>query len=317
MTLDSTSAIAALTELDGIGDSRAIELYETFGSLTAIQDAPDGAFDDFHYVDAETRRQFETLDDLAAEWHERFEEYQDRGIDVIGYGDESYPDSLRAFHAPPIIYARGDVTLLSEPSVSISGSRAADDHANEWTHHLAGDLATEGLVVVSGGAAGVDTAAHRGTLSRGGTTIVVFGTGLDRPYPEENAEVFEEVVDQGGLLISHRRPTAGPRGYAFRQRNETISALSRAVVIVATDGSGGTMAQHRDAISQGKAVFVPDPSHGFEPRAGIETILDDGEGTAVKSSGEIVEWFESGDDAPDRAPSGNEDGGQRSLDDWG
>jgi Predicted Rossmann fold nucleotide-binding protein involved in DNA uptake len=156
---------------------------------------------------------------------------------------------------PLILYARGDTSLLNESAVTFSGSRETSDAGCEWAQTVATELA-DSFVIVSGGALGVDTAAHRGALDASGKTIVVYGTGLDSPYPSTNESLFEQVRNDGGLLISERPPGAGPDRHGFLQRNQTNAALGDGVVIPAAAESSGTMSQFRNAQDQSRPVFV-------------------------------------------------------------
>lgn len=303
MDRDTLSKLVALTDIDGIGGARAYELYQHFGDIDQVLEAPRHRFDGFHYVTEQVHREFNELDERVAAYRARFEQYADTDIEIIGVDDDRYPGVLRAQHCPPVLYARGDVDLLERAAVSFSGSREVSDAGATWTRRTAAALADAGYVVVSGGALGVDTAAHRGALDAGGETVVVLGTGVNVPYPEANEALFEEVVEAGGLVVSHRWPDAEPSREGFLHRNKTNAALGAGIVIVATDGSGGTMAQYRDAVAQDRSVFVPDPGLGLEPTAGIEEIVADGDPVVVRAADEIVERLDG-------------DGEQSSLGDW-
>lgn len=308
MNYTRLARLLALTELSGIGDKRALELDVSFESLDALYHADLDEFDSFYYVDEETVNGLRDLSPVVTTYEEQFDECEERGIDVIGIDDTRYPDALRQHHAPLVIYAKGNIELLQESSISFSGSRETGQQGQDWTNKVAQDLADE-YVIVSGGALGVDTAAHAGALAGGGETIVVFGTGINYPYPDENKELFERIVERDGLLISHRDPDAGPSRSGFLHRNKTNAALSQAIVIVATDGSGGTMSQYQDAVSQDQVTFVPLPELGLEPTEGIQEILEDDVAVAVTSAADIERGLESA-----TVPSSEDR--QSSLDDW-
>lgn len=301
--------LAALTELNGIGDKRAIELYEAFESLDELYQADLEQFDSFHYVDKDTFNELRNLQSVVETYEERFVECEEQDIEVIGIEDGLYPDTLRKHHSPPLIYGIGNTELLQKPSVSFSGSRETSEDGQEWTNQVAQRLAGD-YVIVSGGALGVDTAAHTGALAAGGETIVVLGTGVENPYPNQNEKLFKRIVSRDGLLISHRSPDAGPSRSGFLHRNKTSAALSEAIIIVATDGSGGTMSQYSDAMSQGQTIFVPLPELALEPTAGIRDILDDETAVPVTSAGDIIR--ELNDTVPDTSTIEN----QSSIDEW-
>ena len=321
MDNDDLATLVALTDLNGIGDKRALELFRAFGTGEALRASPQEAFVDFHYVDAATYQRLQELTPAVKEYRERFRQYRADGIDIIGIDDDRYPSPLRRNHTPLVLYTKGNVDRLTGPAVSVSGSRETNEAGQTWVRNVAHELATDGYTVISGGARGVDTAAHEGALEATGATVVVLGTGVNTPYPQENADLFDDIVDDGGLLLSHRPPDAEPTRYAFPNRNQTISALSPGTVIVATDGSGGTMAQYETALKQGRQVFIPDVGYGIRPDGGLED-LRAAESTTVVSSAttiqaEIADPFSGDNRKPAGKDSSIQEDDQRSLDEWG
>lgn len=292
MSHETLSKIVALTELDGIGNKRALELYRSFSDVESLYCSQLSAFEEFYYIDAATHNQLQTLDTTIEEYQQLFRDCETHGIDIIGFKDDSYPSQLLEYHAPLVLYVRGNVDLLTRPSVSFTGSRETDVNGQAWARKTSKQLADEGYVIVSGGAIGADTAAHKGAIEVNGETVVVLGTGIRQPYPEENVDLFETIVENGGALISHRRPDAGPSRAGFLNRNKTNSGLSKGLVVVATDGSGGTMSQYSDAKSQEKQIFVPDPTLGLEPTAGIKEIADKESSVVIQSTEDIINRYQ-------------------------
>ncbi|MDS0477204.1 DNA-processing protein DprA [Natrinema sp. 1APR25-10V2] len=324
MNLDDLAGLVALTEIGGIGDKRALELYRTFEDIDDLLDSPRDAFSEYHYVDAEAYDRLQSLEPIIEETRQRFDRYRADGIDVIGIEDDRYPAALAAQHSPLVIYAKGNTELLQQRSISFSGSRETNIAGQKWAREIARDLAAEGYAIVSGGATGADTAAHEGALEAGGATVVVLGTGVETPYPEENEPLFEQIVDTDGVLVSHRRPTAGPTRSGFLDRNKTLSALSPGLVIVATDGSGGTMSQYDDATAQERQVFVPTSTLDIQPYKGVTEIVNTGSPLAIETAPEIVEWYQRegsarSSDAGLDSETGHsgDDTGQATLADWG
>lgn len=263
----------ALTELPGVGHSRAIELLEEFGDPQSVFAASKGALADYHYIDDTTYNQLQNLDPTVTELQNRFEQCREEGIHLIPVLDDRYPEQLQSISGPILLYARGNVDLLdAKMGVGFTGTRDASDEAVEWTQEVANTLADEGRVIISGGATGIDTAAHKGALNAGGDTIVVLGTGINVAYPEENEFLFTEIVNRGGLLLSQRPPNAKPSRAGFLNRNATLTGLSHSVAVVATDGTGGTMSTYNDARSQGRSIFCPDPDLELAPVEGIKKI---------------------------------------------
>ena len=177
------------------------------------------------------------------------------GIGVLGWNDARFPAGLLAIpDCPPALYYRGDLAAFRLPAVAIVGSRAASAVALETAARIAEDLAARGLVVVSGLARGVDSAAHRGAL-RQGRTIAVLGSGVDRIYPREHRGLADAVAAQG-LVISEFPPGAAPLPFRFPQRNRIISGLSRAVVVIEASDQSGSLITAGRALEQGREVMV-------------------------------------------------------------
>jgi len=141
-------------------------------------------------------------------------------------------------------------------AIAIVGTRVADDEALAFTHDLAADLAAEGRTIVSGGAIGVDAAAHRGALSVGGATVVVLPTGLARPYPEEHRTLFREVVERGGALVTEQPDGLAPLPGTFLARNRIIAALAERVVVTQAPFKSGALSTAAAARKLEKLVFA-------------------------------------------------------------
>ena len=181
----------------------------------------------------------------------------------VVHGTMDYPMSLRAAtHPVQCFYCRGNLSLLSAPMrVSIIGSRQASEQGIYRAERLARLLAEDEVVVVSGLARGIDTAAHKATIKAGGKTIAVLGTPISRQYPPENRGLQEEIA-RNHLLISqvpvarHARQTPAGNRLFFPERNITMSALSHASVIVEAGERSGSLIQGRAALEQKRRLFI-------------------------------------------------------------
>lgn len=174
----------------------------------------------------------------------------------------SLPKRLEALAWSHPIYVRG--TLNEGPAVAIVGSRAASGVGMERAHALARHLGERRVHVVSGGALGIDGAAHRGALAVRGTTTVVLGTGCDVAYPERHAPLFAQVLAAGGALVSRLHDGAQPRRGTFLSRNPLIAALADVVVVVEADARSGSLATARAARLYGRIVVAWPGSRGCE-----------------------------------------------------
>lgn len=176
---------------------------------------------------------------------------------------------------PPELWVRGRPDLLSAEAVAIVGSRAASPYALDIATSLAFDLARCGLVVVSGMARGVDGAAHRGALQASGATVAVLGSGVDVAYPEEHAELLDQIA-AAGAVVSELPPGTPPLPHHFPLRNRIISGLSRAVVVVEAHERSGSLITARCALEQGRDVMAV-PGNALSGRnRGSHALLKDG-----------------------------------------
>jgi len=197
------------------------------------------------------------------------------GIDALPLDDDRYPPLLRAIVDPPVVlWTRGAPAHLLRPSVAVVGSRAATVHGIEMARRLSADLSSAGLVIVSGLARGVDSAAHSAALASGGATIAVLGGGVDRVYPPEHAELARN-IQTAGVVVSEFPPGCPPRQHHFPLRNRIISGLTHAVVVVEAPEKSGSLITAAAASEQGREVLVvPGPVAGGRNRGGHLLIRD-------------------------------------------
>ncbi len=183
------------------------------------------------------------------------------GYHIVTIKDKYYPPLLSQIDvAPPLLFYRGKIENLSGESVSIVGTRAPTHYGQRVALDLARDLVAAGFAIVSGGARGVDSYAHKGALKAGGVTAVVLGSGLDRIYPRENKKLFDEVVENGGVVLTEYPFGTSPSPENFPRRNRIIAGLSRGVIVVEAGRTSGALITARWASSFGRDVFaVPGP----------------------------------------------------------
>lgn len=181
----------------------------------------------------------------------------------VVHGTIDYPEALRdARHPVQFLYYRGDLDLLSMPHrVAVVGSREASAEGVKRARQLARELVKDGVVVVSGLARGIDTAAHTAALEAGGQTIGVIGTPISESYPKENSELQEQIA-RDFLLVSqvpvirYSRQTPHWNKLFFPERNATMSALTQATIIVEAGETSGSLTQARAALEQGRKLFI-------------------------------------------------------------
>lgn len=182
----------------------------------------------------------------------------ENGWQIVTPDDIAYPQKLLELrNYPPVLFVWGNAqVLLQDVKIAMVGTRKASNYGLRVANLLAGALAQSGAVVVSGGALGVDSEAHRGALRTHGKTIAVLGCGLGTPYLLENAPLRREIVRQGGAVISEFLPFCAASRTTFPLRNRIISALSLGTVVVEAGERSGSLITARCALEQGRDVFA-------------------------------------------------------------
>jgi DNA processing protein len=228
------------------------------------------------------------------------------GIALVTWSDAAYPVALSVIaDPPPALWVRGNLATLSGPAVAIVGSRAGSPYSLTVAERLAADLAARGVVIVSGLARGVDSAAHRGALAAPGATIAVLGSGVDVMYPAEHRPLARDIEEAGGAIVGELVPGTPPQPQFFPLRNRIISGLSRAVLIVEAGEKSGSLITARCALDQGRDVLaVPGNVLSGRNRGG-HALLRDG-AKIVESADDILE--ELGIPAPARPGTAASDG---------
>jgi len=180
----------------------------------------------------------------------------ERGYGMVSVLDEEYPARLRDVReAPAILYYEGDLRSTDQ-GVCVVGSRQTDEAALDVASYVSRALVETRLTVVSGLAAGIDAAAHTSALEAGGRTVAVMGTGLERTYPRQNAELRQRIVGDGGLVITQFEPGATVTRASFPMRNAVMSGYGITTFVVAASEHSGTRTQARNAVKHGRGVIL-------------------------------------------------------------
>lgn len=233
-----------------------------------------------------------TLDEAAAAWLSPARAAHARasalGIEPLAWNAPGFPSALLTLDdCPPLLWCQGDPACLGQPAVALVGSRTASAVALETATRLAADLAARGVVVVSGLARGVDSAAHRGALRAGGSTVAVLGSGLSRIYPPEHKGLAADIAGRGALLSEYPLDT-DPLPFHFPQRNRLISGLSRVVVVIEASEKSGSLITASCALDQGREVMaVPGNVLSGRNRGGHALIRDGAK--IVETADDILE----------------------------
>jgi DNA processing protein len=206
---------------------------------------------------------------------------------IITMADPNYPRLLREIpDPPPFLYMSGRLDG-SAVKIAVVGSRNATRYGLTTTQNLCADLASLGITIVSGMARGIDTAAHEGALSGGGKTVAVLGSGLERIYPAENAELFHR-ISENGAVVSEFALLTEPEGHNFPLRNRIISGMALGTVVVEATKKSGSLITARLAAEQNREVFaVPGSIQSFKS-TGTHTLIKQG-AKLVEHAQDIVE----------------------------
>lgn len=211
------------------------------------------------------------------------------GARYVFVGEGLYPSLLATIDtAPPALIVRGDLTLVDRPAVALVGARNASAAACRFARTLAHDLAQAGVLVVSGLARGIDTAAHQGAMAApGGATAAVIASGIDIAFPPEN-RALQDMIGDTQLLIAEQPPGTEPLARHFPHRNRIIAGLSSATVVVEAAPRSGSLITARLAGEMGREVLAV-PGSPLDPRAqGCNGLIRDG-ATLIQSADDVLE----------------------------
>jgi DNA processing protein len=244
----------ALRMTPQMGARRAVELVERFGGPAAIFRLEAWELE-ANGLSGSVARSIEAgtaMDDAL----EQQRLLRAQGVQIITINDEAYPPLLKQIYDPPLLlYARGRVELLADPMVAVVGTRRPTPYGMSVAERMSKDLAESGLVIASGMARGIDTAAHKAALAVQGKTIAVLGCGVDVVYPAENKRLAEQMVRDGLLLSEFPLRTPGyPQNFPIR--NRIVSGMSYGVLIVEGAQYSGSAITARLALDQGREVFA-------------------------------------------------------------
>ena len=273
----------ALALTPGVGAGRGRKLVERFGaidrlfaaSLTELEAAG------LPGPSAQSIASGKSLE-LAATEHDHAREL---GAAIIVPGDAEFPRQLLEIYDPPLVlYRRGNAEVINKPGIAVVGTRHPTPYGIGMAERLACDLAARGLVIFSGMARGVDTAAHRGAFNGRGQTVAIWGTGIDVVYPKENQKITDQILASGGAVITEFPLGTFPAPQNFPIRNRIISGISIGVLVIEAGEYSGTRVTARCALEQGREVLaVP---------GNVTNKLSWGPNTLIKQGAALVATWE-------------------------
>lgn len=245
---------AALSGSPSLGAKNIRALIEAFHTAEDVWAASDGDIRDAHILKPKAEAAF-----LAYRKETSLEKMEEKlyqlEIRCATWEEEDYPSLLRETANPPAVLFYKGAPPTAEKTMAMVGSRKATAYGIQTAERFSAALAEAGVTVVSGGARGIDSAAHQGCLDVGAPTIAVLACGLDRTYPPENKNLFQKIIENGGTLLSEYVPGTPPLGRQFPARNRIIAGMSRGVVVVEAAERSGALITTDFALEEGRDVF--------------------------------------------------------------
>jgi DNA processing protein len=244
-----TAAVLALMALRSLPWNRLAGAIEEEGSALRLLEQVESSEPERLFEVEKSPVSLDQLEDHLQTW-------EVEGLILVTVLDDAYPVNLRMVHdRPPALFIRGRLDAADQRSVAVVGTRRASSAGLDQAAAVARDLVDSDYVVVSGLAAGIDTAAHQATLAANGRTVAVIGTGLRHAFPKPNAEL-QDRLGREHAVVSQFWPGQEPRPWTFPQRNAVMSGFARATVVVEASHTSGARMQARLALEHGRPVFL-------------------------------------------------------------
>lgn len=178
-------------------------------------------------------------------------------LEIIKIGDSRYPNQLKNIKNPPKqLYAKGNIELLKTNIISIIGSRVCSENGIKLTQQFSRELVYQGITIASGMAIGIDTIAHQTVLQENGKTIAVLGNGFNHIFPSENTKLYEQIINNNGLILTEYPPEEKAKSKNFLARNRIVSGLSLGILVIEATHRSGTSVTAKLAKEQGRKVFA-------------------------------------------------------------
>ena len=304
--MDSREALVALNMIEHVGPVRVRQLLEHFGEAPAVLSAS-------RHQLLQVRGIGEEVADAIVAWEKsvdlggELKRIGEFGCHILVQSDEEYPALLKQIYDPPVVlYVKGRLTTRDKNAVAMVGSRMTTHYGIETARKLAYQLAYVGVTVVSGGARGIDTAAHQGALSAKGRTVAVLGTGINLIFPAENAELFQRITENGAVITQFPFNRSADK-QTFPIRNRIVAGMTLGTVVVEANLTSGALITANMAVEQGRQVFAV-PGRIDSPRSkGCHELIKKG-AKLCEGAEDILSEFEYLFPAVNRPPGVGETG---------
>ena len=265
-----------LSSIAGIGAKRMLDLCDAYGSAQNVFEnaTRSGLLQVRGIGDQIANAVMRACDQAHVEDANRLLEK----LDITAYlmADPGYPQALcHIAQPPPVLFATGSRAPQLQKMLAMVGTRRPTRYGRKMAHDLAGELAQNGVTIVSGMARGIDACAHQGAIDSGGCTVAVLGCGVDVIYPKEHVALYRH-IRESGALVSEYFPTTAPLAGNFPARNRIISGMSEATVVIESRERGGSLITANFAMEEGKEVFVLPGNVDSPASMGTNRLLRDG-----------------------------------------
>ncbi|MBI3853464.1 MAG: DNA-protecting protein DprA [Verrucomicrobia bacterium] len=309
--MNPAEALVALNMIEHVGPVRVRQLLEHFGEAPAVLRASQSQLLQVRGIVEDTAEAIATWE-KTIKLDEELKRISDFGCHILTQSDEDYPDLLRQIYDPPIVlYVKGKLSAKDKNAVAMVGSRMTTHYGVETARKLAYQLAYVGVTVVSGGARGIDTAAHQGALSGKGRTVAVLGTGINIIFPPENVELFERIADNGAIITQFPFNRNADK-QSFPIRNRIVAGMTLGTIVVEANLTSGALITANMAVENGRQIFAV-PGRIDSPRSkGCHELIKKG-AKLCEGAEDVLSEFEYLFPASNRPPGASETGALPAL----
>lgn len=279
-----------LTAIAAVSAYKITALLDRFDSVESIYEADEEAYRASGIL---SEREIQLLCRKSLAPVSRLVQYvADCGATMLFYDDEAFPAALRQCSVPPyVLYAKGQTSTLNHLfSISVVGARVCSAYGISAARRICSDLAKNDVTIVSGMAAGIDTAAHRAAIDAGGKTIAFLGCGIDIAYPKENRALMDEIAENG-VVLTEFAPGTRPYGSHFPQRNRLIAAFSAGTLVCEAQEKSGSLITADCALQMGKTVFALPGDIDRKSCMGCNRLIREGAAILVCGADDILQQY--------------------------
>jgi DNA processing protein len=292
LNLDQLTNLKLLLSVEGIGPGKLRNLLAKFRTTEKVLNTGINELTETEGISTQLARRIYAIkskkDSVRSKLCTDIDYLAKTGARIVTIWDDEFPSLLKKIYDPPLLlYFKGNFTDHDNYPIAVVGTRQPTNYGKVQAEAIAGELARQGITIVSGMARGIDSISHRAALKNNGRTIAVIGSGLDRIYPPENRKLYEEIAEKG-LIISEYEPGTGPDAVNFPKRNRIISGLSLGCILIETGISGGGMQTAALALDQNREVFAVPGNLGIKQSEGTNLLIKKGEARLITNAEDVL-----------------------------